>query len=90
MKRENVYKAIDSERDFQDEMTAREDRPDMIQDLHVGDGITAISYNLEKAREAWYKGSVPHEEAMVYLRKIAGICVKLGEDYGMPERGEIC
>jgi len=86
MEREDVYKAIDTERDFQIDMTAKEDRPDMIQDLHVGDTITAIRYNLDLAQVAWYQGSVPHENAMEYLRKVAGLCVQAGEKYEMPNR----
>jgi hypothetical protein len=86
MKREDVYKAIDTERDFQIDMTAREDRPDMIQDLHIGDTISAIQHNLEKARSEWYSGSEPHQASMEYIRKIAGLCVQLGEKYDMPNR----
>ena len=86
MERKEVYKAIDTERDFQIDMTAREDRPDMIEDLHVGDTITAIQINLNKAGKAWYSNSVPHQEAMEYLRKIAGLIVQAGEKYGMPDR----
>lgn len=86
MYRDEVYDAIDSERDFQDEMTAKESRPDMIDDFHTGDALTAIDYNLTKAKEAWYKGSVPHPDTMEYLRKICAIAVKLGETHGMPKR----
>lgn len=86
MERKDVYKAFDTERDFQDRMTAREDRPDMIDELHVGDALTAIRVNLQKAESAWYSGSVPHEETTEYLRKIAGIITKIGETYGIPER----
>ncbi len=86
MDRSKVYEVIDTERDFQNEMTLRNDRPDMIEDLHVGDTITAIQVNLDKAKEAWYKGSVPHQDTMEYLRKVAGLVVQAGEKYGMPER----
>lgn len=86
MKRQDVYAAIDSERNFQDELTAREDRPDMIPDLHVGDTLAAIQFNLTKAIEAWYVHAVPHENALKYMRKIAALCVKAGETYGMPSR----
>ncbi len=86
MERIEVYYAIDSERDFQDEMTKRSDRPDMIDDLHVGDTITAIRYNLDKATSEWYKGAVPHQNTLEYFRKIASLCVKAGETYGMPKR----
>jgi len=88
MTREEVYKVIDTERDFQEKMIADPTRPDMIQDLHVGDTITAIQYNLNKALEAWYKGSVPHQYTMEFLRKIAALCVQAGETYGMPQRTE--
>lgn len=86
MKREEVYYAIDTERLYQTVMTEKEDRPDMIEDLHVGDTLTAIQVNLDKAKEAWYKGSVPHQDTMEYLRKVAGLVVQAGEKYGMPKR----
>jgi hypothetical protein len=86
MKREDVYKSIDSERDYQLKLTEDATRPDMIEDLHVGDTLTAIQYNLNKAVDAWYKDSVPHQETMEYLRKVAGLCVQAGECYGMPKR----
>lgn len=86
MERKEVYAAIDSERDYQDEMTASMDRPDMIVDLHMGDILTAIQHNLNRAIQTWYEGSEPHVESMHYLRKIAGLCVKAGEKHGMPVR----
>lgn len=86
MSREEVFDVLSNERDFQNQMVADPSRPDMIEDFHVGDGLSAINYNLRKAEEAWYKGVVPHTEAMDYLRKVAGIIVQLGERYGMPER----
>lgn len=86
MSREEVFGVLSNERDFQNQMVADTSRPDMIEDFHVGDGLTAIQYNLRKAEEVWYKGAVPHTEAMHYLRKVAGIIVQLGERYGMPDR----
>jgi len=86
MKREDVYKALDSERDYQDEMSKSVFRPDMIEDMHIGDILSAIEHNLTLARAAWYKGFVPHPEAMTFLRKIGGLCVKAGESYGMSSR----
>lgn len=85
--RQQIYDAIDTERDFQDEMTSRTDRPDIIENMHVGDILSAIQYNLNQASAAWYKGSTPHPESMHFLRKIAGLCVKAGEINGMPPRG---
>ncbi len=81
-----VYDAVDSERKFQDKMTADLTRPDMIEDFHLGDALSAIQYNLRKAEEAWYISAKPHTDAMKYLRKIAALCVKQGEKEGMPKR----
>jgi len=86
MKREEVYKVIDTERDYQIEMTKNNDRPDMIDDLHLGDSLSAIEHILSEARKEWYKGSTPYQNSMDYIRKISGLCVQLGEKYGMPER----
>ena len=86
MKQEYVFMAIKTERDYQDKMTANPERPDMIDDLHIGDTLAAITYNLNKAHDAWYKGSVPHLDTLEYLRNIAALCVKAGETYGMPAR----
>ncbi|WP_017732747.1 hypothetical protein [Nafulsella turpanensis] len=83
-----VYKAISSERDFQDKAAIRKEKPDLRESFHLGDGIAAIEHNIQKAREAWYSGTVPYDSAMEYIRKVAGICVKLGEVYGMPKRTE--
>jgi hypothetical protein len=81
-----IYKIIDGERDYQIRMSKKEERPDMVKELSVGDTLTAIRHNLSKAEAAWYGGSAPHEEAMGYLRKIAGLTVQAGENYGMPSR----
>jgi len=86
MKREEVFKVISGERDYQDAQVANPERPDMIEDFHVGDGMTAIQYNLDLAVMKWYTGAVPHQDALEYLRKVAGIIVQLGEKYGLPER----
>jgi hypothetical protein len=84
--RQVVYEAIDTERDYQEKMKADSKRPDIIEDFHVGDALSAIQYNLDLARVSWYQGSAPHPLAMEYLRKIAGLCVQAGEVYGMPNR----
>lgn len=86
MTREEVYRSIDSERDLQDKLTADPSRPDMIEDFHVGDGLSAIQYNLDLARQSWYKDANPHTRAMEYLRKVAATIVKLGEVHGLPSR----
>jgi hypothetical protein len=85
-KRTKVYEAIDSEREYQIYQTKNSERPDMIADFHLGDALSAIRYNLSKAEEEWYKGAAPHAASMKYLRKVAGLCVMMGEIHGMPER----
>lgn len=86
MERKQVYAAIDSERDYQDKMSADPTRPDMNENMSTGDIISAIQHNLNKACNYWYSTSNPHEEAMNYIRKIAALCVKAGEKNGMPSR----
>lgn len=81
-----VYKAIDSERDFQDKLTADPNRPDMIDVLHMGDALTAIKYNLDKAIETWYRDAIPYQNTLEYLRKIAALIVRQAEVHGIPER----
>jgi hypothetical protein len=85
MERQEVYKAIDSERDYQEQGLKKEDSH-IVQEFDIAHGLNAIQYNLDLAREAWYKGHEPHGETMDYLRKIAGICVNLGEKKGMQKR----
>lgn len=86
MERQDVYKAIDSERDYQEEMTRNEFRPDMISDLHLGDTIAAMQYNLDLARVNWYQGAVPHTTAMEFIRKVCALGVQIAEKQGMPSR----
>ncbi len=86
MDRLEIYKVIDGERNYQNSMIIDPDRPDMIEDLHLGDTLTAIQFNLDKARQEWYIGSVPHEKSMQYLRKIAGLIVQIAEKNGLPKR----
>lgn len=85
---QEVFDVIKGEREYQDRMVKKNSRPDMVEDLHVGDVLTAIRYNLTKAEEAWYKGSKPHTEAMHFVRKICGLGVQIGEELGMPTRKE--
>jgi len=86
MTREDVFRAIDSERDYQELAKQDSTRPDILEEFHAGDTLAAIQYNLNKALDAWYKEPAPYNNSLVYLRKIAGLTVQLGEKYGMPER----
>ena len=87
MERKEVYKAIDSERDYQEQAKKNLARPDIIEDFHAGDALAAIQYNVNRANDAWYNEPAPYKNTLTYLRKVAALSVQLGERYEMPERG---
>lgn len=84
--RNHVYSAIDSERDYQDRMSANPDRPDMVEDLPLSGILLAMEHCLNSARASWYYDNEPYHATMHFIRKIAGLSVKAGETYGMPKR----
>ena len=87
MKRQDVYKAVDSERDYVEDLEKNDINSHVVENFPLGSAISAIKYNMNKAQEAWYSETQPnHEVSMEYIRKVAGICVKMGEKYGMPSR----
>ena len=81
----DVYAAIESERLYQ---LKKEDSDDshIVSSLNMGGILTAIQYNLTKAQETWYNEKEPYSNTTELLRKIAALCVKAGEDYGMANR----
>ncbi len=82
----NVLESVKTEIDYQEKTTLDPNKPHMIKDFHVGDALSAIQYNLDKARDEWYNGSSPHQESMEFIRKITAIGVKMGMVNGMPPR----
>lgn len=81
MTRQDIYKAIDSERLYQ------ELNMDLsTSDFPLSSAMEAIRFNLEKANKSWYREKAPYIDSMEYIRKIAAICVQMGEKYGMNER----
>lgn len=86
MIRYEVYSAIDSEREYQNAQSSREDRPDMVEDLSFPGMLLAMEHCLNTARATWYYDAEPYQETMHLVRKIAGLAVKAGEKYGMPKR----
>ena len=85
MERYQVIDAIDGEREYQNDQ-ADEGTGHVVPDISLGDTLSAIRYNLEKAQDAWYQGRFPHAQSMVYIRKIAALSVQAGEKHGMPRR----
>ena len=85
MEQVEVVDVVLDERDYQDEMTANPDRPDMI-DLSFAATMFAIEHNLDEIRDVWYTDAAPYQKSMEYVRKIAALCIRAGEKYGMPGR----
>lgn len=83
--REEAYRAIDSERDYQDKMWF-ETGSSGHGLLSIGEEILLIEEYAAKAREAWSKERYPEKTALDIVRKIAGIAVHCMEDHGSIHR----
>lgn len=85
--RQEAYAALDSERDFQDRMTADPSRPDMVENFSAGDALLAMEHNIAEARRAWYRDSGPDFAATAeFVRKVGGLSVKFMEQFSAPKR----
>lgn len=84
--RELVYRTLDGERDYQDDMSRDPARPDMVQEMSMGEIILATEHALSEARRAWYSDSRPYPATIEYLRKVGGLVVKAMEQFGVVER----
>ena len=85
MDRAEVYKAINTERDFQEDNKGKEDSH-IVEDFPLSAALEAIRYNIDEANANWYIEKAPYNDAIRYIRKIAAICVQMGEKYDMLER----
>jgi hypothetical protein len=83
--RQEVYHAIDTERDYQD--TLPPNRTDG-EPRTVGDYITMLQYYQAQLVAGWTM-STGNDVALQIMRKIAGIAVHCMEDHGAPERLEL-
>lgn len=80
--RQNVYKAIDSEREYQNNLGPERTN---CHDHEVGEYITMLQFYQNELISAWTKN--PGDEAALHsIRKIAGIAVRCMEDHGAPHR----
>lgn len=77
--REEVYAAINTERDYQDALPPERKGPE-----NMGDFILMAEFILQDARDVWYHGSA--EGAAQYMRKLGGVAVAAMEKYGAPSR----
>ena len=82
LSREDVYKLIDGEREYQSKLGP--DRTDG-SDKTVGDYLTMLRSYLRKAENAW-TDNAGCEPALDQIRKVAAIAVRCMEDHGAPER----
>jgi hypothetical protein len=85
--RAEVYAAIDSERNYQDEQRGNAARhigaPDV---MPVGECLTYIRKCLRDAEDAAYRGTTGAVDALPFLRKIAALSVGCMEHHGAPRR----
>lgn len=88
MERKEVFEAIGNERNYQDNAINGKSgyATHIVKEFPLGSALSAIQHKLETARNCWYGDVEPHQSAMEELRKIAAICVQMGEEYGMPNR----
>jgi hypothetical protein len=77
--RAEVYKAVDSERNYQDQL-ARNNVPEQTQLEH----LTVIRRIVRDIEDAWYEN--PGHPPLDYMRKIAAVAVKAMEQHGAPTR----
>lgn len=85
MERKKVFEIIDAEREHQLKFEDTKGSH-IVSSLNMGGILTAIQHNLTKAQAEWYVEKEPYTKTSDLLRKIAALCVKAGEDYGMSER----
>lgn len=82
MERQEVYKLIDGEREYQNEIVGNKYS-------HVAHPVAAeilmMEEYIQRARELWtdVKGD---EAALDMVRKVAGLAVRCMENHGAPER----
>lgn len=86
MTREEVYKALDSERDYQIAGRGNAKRHEEFSNpLLPGEVILCMERILSEAREAWYRpDGLPY--VAEDMRKLGAMAVQYGENYGMPAR----
>ncbi len=84
MERSDVYRLIDGEREYQEDLEGDGSRHDGHQHT-VGDYLVMLNSYIQKANSAWTDNGtdVP---ALEVIRKIAGICVHCMEDYNTNAR----
>lgn len=81
--REEVFEAINSERDYQDSLWSEEGHRNP---LLIGEFLVLLSVYIRKAQEEWTVEPKPEINSLNTVRKIAGIAVNCMEQNGAPKR----
>jgi hypothetical protein len=85
--RQEVYKAINTERAYQDNVVDTDPQRRGLAEHSVGDFLTLMASYLRKAQDDWCQN--PGVRASLHqVRKIAGIAVKCMEEHGAPKRNK--
>ena len=87
--REEVYRAIDTEREYQTKMWGVEDADTTNRPHSIGEQILLIEEYAARARYEWAITKAPEVMALHTIRKIAGIAVNCMEHHGAPLRESI-
>lgn len=83
MNREEVYKLIDGEREYQNSLwPSHEDAPQ----LTIGEFVLMLSEYVDRAKNEWTNEKKPEQKTLAMVRKIAGIAVRTMEIHGAPPR----
>jgi hypothetical protein len=85
MNREEVYKLIDGEREYQTNIIEKSPARHDGHKHTPGDYITMLSSYVNKLQQAWTDNG-GNEPALDIMRKCAGIAVHCMEDHGAPPR----
>ncbi len=86
MERQEIYKRIDSERDYQDANWGMRRQADGTPDEEkpVAEWINYMEYHISRAKDRVYH--LDTEGATAELRKVAALAVRAMEIHGCPER----
>lgn len=84
--RDEVYAAIDSERDYQAQQWPGRDVPGHENQLTIGEFVLLVEEYAAKARALWTHEPKPELQTLDIMRKIGGIAVNCMEQHGAPKR----
>lgn len=86
-RREEVYAAVDSEREYQIQQCGNALRHfDQPRDMTIGEHLLCMEKCLADARNAWYKGGTGGIDSLDFVRKVTALGVSCMELWGAPPR----